>query len=134
MAKTLTDDQRARCIDVFNRYDSSGNGQVPVGKNLQTLAEMLEKVGFTEAGTHALLQQVDVKVSDGGTLGLEDFLSLSTQKLEDEYLSKTELKMVLSVLGENLTDSEVQEMIREADLDGDGQINYKEFVNMMLAT
>jgi len=26
--------------------------------------------------------------------------------------------------GEKLTDSEVDEMIREADVDGDGQINY----------
>lgn len=27
-------------------------------------------------------------------------------------------------LGEKLSDSEVDEMIREADVDGDGQINY----------
>ena len=28
---------------------------------------------------------------------------------------------------------EVDEMIREADVDGDGQINYDEFVDMMMA-
>jgi hypothetical protein len=28
------------------------------------------------------------------------------------------------LLGEKLTDAEVDEMIREADVDGDGQINY----------
>lgn len=28
-------------------------------------------------------------------------------------------------LGENLTDEEVDEMIREADIDGDGQVNYE---------
>ena len=34
-------------------------------------------------------------------------------------------------LGEKLTDEEVDEMIREADIDGDGQVNYEEFVAMM---
>ena len=34
-------------------------------------------------------------------------------------------------LGEKLTDEEVNEMIREADIDGDGQVNYEEFVAMM---
>ena len=34
-------------------------------------------------------------------------------------------------LGEKLTEEEVDEMIREADIDGDGQVNYEEFVTMM---
>lgn len=36
-------------------------------------------------------------------------------------------------LGEKLTDEEVDQMIKEADTDGDGQVNYEEFVRMMLA-
>jgi hypothetical protein len=34
------------------------------------------------------------------------------------------------IAGEKLTDNEVDEMIREADVDGDGQINYDEFVKV----
>lgn len=36
-------------------------------------------------------------------------------------------------LGEHLTEEELEEMIREADLDGDGQVNYEEFVKIMVA-
>lgn len=32
---------------------------------------------------------------------------------------------VMTNLGEKLTDDEVDEMIREADIDGDGQVNYE---------
>ena len=47
--------------------------------------------------------------------------------------SAAELRLVMTNLGEKLTDEEVDEMIREADVDGDGQINYEEFVKMMMA-
>ena len=33
-----------------------------------------------------------------------------------------------------LTEEEVDEMINEADIDGDGQISYEEFKKMMLAS
>ncbi|TNN58659.1 Calmodulin [Liparis tanakae] len=37
------------------------------------------------------------------------------------YISAAELRHVMTNLGEKLTDEEVDEMIREADIDGDGQ-------------
>lgn len=40
------------------------------------------------------------------------------------YISAAELRHVMTNLGEKLSDNEVDEMIREADVDGDGQINY----------
>merc|ERR1711994_994437 len=47
------------------------------------------------------------------------------------FISASELRQVMANLGEKLTDEEVDEMIREADIDGDGQVNYEEFVTMM---
>ena len=40
-------------------------------------------------------------------------------------ISAAELKQVMTNLGENLTEDEINEMIQEADRDGDGQINYE---------
>ena len=48
------------------------------------------------------------------------------------FISAAELRHVMTNLGEKLTDEEVDEMIREADLDGDGQVDYEEFVKMMM--
>jgi len=49
-------------------------------------------------------------------------------------ISASELRHVMTNLGEKLSQEEVEEMIREADTDGDGQVNYEEFVSMMLST
>ena len=50
------------------------------------------------------------------------FLSLHTHR---------NLKRVANELGENLTDEELQEMIDEADRDGDGAISQEEFYRVM---
>lgn len=42
----------------------------------------------------------------------------------DGFISAPELRLVMTNLGEKLTDEEVDDMIREADLDGDGVVSY----------
>ena len=44
------------------------------------------------------------------------------------------LKRVAKELGENMTDDEIQEMIDEADRDGDGEIGEEEFMRIMKKT
>jgi len=44
------------------------------------------------------------------------------------------LKRVAKDLGEELTDQELQDMIDEADRDGDGEVNEEEFLRMMKKT
>jgi len=41
------------------------------------------------------------------------------------YISAAELRHVMTSIGEKLTDDEVDEMIKEADQDGDGRIDCK---------
>jgi calmodulin len=36
----------------------------------------------------------------------------------------------MSKMGEKLTKEDLEEMMKEADVDGDGQINYAEFVKV----
>ncbi len=51
-------------------------------------------------------------------------LMTNIEKLTDE-----EVNLLIDLL----MDEDVDEMIRKADIDGDGQINYEEFVTMMMS-
>lgn len=53
---------------------------------------------------------------------------------ETGKISFKNLKRVANELGENLTDEELQEMIDEADRDGDGEISQDEFLRIMKKT
>ena len=50
----------------------------------------------------------------------------------DGFISAEELKFLMCNLGEKLTQEEVNEMIAEADTDGDGQVNYQGMVSQYL--
>ena len=47
------------------------------------------------------------------------------------FISTLELSAVLQNIGEVLSEEETDELIAEADIDGDGNINYEEFVAML---
>lgn len=47
-------------------------------------------------------------------------------------ISREELRQVMTSLGMKLTAEEEDEMICEADMNGDGEIDYDEFKKMML--
>ena len=46
-------------------------------------------------------------------------------KNDSGYLTADELRDALTKLGEKLTDEEVDDMLKDADMDEDGKINYE---------
>mgnify|MGYP000709292375 CR=1 FL=1 len=132
----------------FDMFDKDGDGTITT-KELGTVMRSLGQ-NPTEAELQDMINEVD---ADGnGTIDFPEFLSLMARKMKDTdteeelieafkvfdrdgngLISAAELRHVMTNLGEKLTDDEVDEMIKEADIDGDGHINYEEFVRMMMA-
>ena len=55
-------------------------------------------------------------------------------KNRDGYVDASELRKVTATLGEALSKEEIDDFMKQADVDGDGRLNYDEFVKMMLQT
>jgi len=47
-------------------------------------------------------------------------------------IATDDFRGVINNLGEKLTSNEIREILTEADMDGDGHIDYLEFVKMMM--
>lgn len=55
------------------------------------------------------------------------------ERKQDGQVSANEIRSVMAgVYGEPLTETEIEEVIKMSDVDGDGQINYNEFVTLVL--
>ena len=50
------------------------------------------------------------------------------------FINRQELRVVMMNLGEKLNEEEIESLIDDVDIDGDGQINYEEFYLMMTST
>nr|CAD7407617.1 unnamed protein product [Timema cristinae] len=48
------------------------------------------------------------------------------------YITKDELKTAMDMIGETVTDVQLNEMLAIADIDKDGKINYEEFARLLL--
>eukprot|EP00440_Ansanella_granifera_P015542 gb/GFBE01016891.1/.p1 GENE.gb/GFBE01016891.1/~~gb/GFBE01016891.1/.p1 ORF type:complete len:245 (+),score=84.48 gb/GFBE01016891.1/:1-735(+) len=135
--------------DAFNMFDTDGSGDIDTSE----LGALLKALGQSpnEAELKEMVKEVDADGS--GSIEFNEFLALMTKRMEGSsneddiaeafklydrdnngFISVANLQYMLTTLGEKFSDDDVKEMLLEADSDGDGKVNYKDFHKMMTAS
>lgn len=145
----LTQEQKADVKEAFDLFDPDGSGKIAT----KELKVAIRALGFEPTKEELRKLVTDVDPDGLGKLSYEEFLHLMTAKMSEKdskedvlrafrlfddddtgKISFKNLKRVAIELGEDLTDEEIQEMIDEADKDGDGEISQDEFLRIMKKT
>ncbi|XP_063685149.1 uncharacterized protein LOC134819253 [Bolinopsis microptera] len=144
----LNEDQIREFKDAFDIFDEDASGTVSTGELASVMRTLGQDIDEKEVGI--MISEVD---SDGsGEIDFAEFCTLMSRQMEkadpefeykkafkifdkrgDGFIDNAELKHVMTNIGEDMSDHEILAMIKEADLDGDGMLNYDEFLNIMLA-
>ncbi|MCH89395.1 calcium-dependent protein kinase 20-like, partial [Trifolium medium] len=131
---------------MFRMIDTDNSGQI----TLEELKNGLERVGsvLKDSEITWLMQAADI--DNSGTIDYGEFIAamLHLNKVQKEdhlfaafsyfdkdgsgYITKDELQQACLQFG--LQDDHLDDIIREADKDNDGRIDYSEFVAMMQDT
>ncbi|KAI8589219.1 centrin-1 [Geranomyces variabilis] len=145
----LTSDQKQEIREAFDLFDTDGSGTI----DTKELKVAMRALGFEPKKEELKKMVAEVDRTGSGVIDFNDFLELMTSKMSEKdtreeivkafrlfddddtgKISFKNLKRVAKELGENLTDEELQEMIDEADRDGDGEISQEEFLRIMKKT
>ncbi|XP_055334452.1 uncharacterized protein LOC129585691 [Paramacrobiotus metropolitanus] len=144
----LSEKQKKEIRDAFDLFDPERTGEI----DAKDLKVCLRALGFEPKKEEIKKMLTDIK-SEEGNINFDQFLSILTTKMNEKdahdeiqkafrlfdsdetgKISFQNLKRVAKELGENLTDEELREMIEEADLNGDGEVDEKEFLRIMQKT
>lgn len=144
--KTMDEEDLEEVKEAFRLFDADGSGSIDV----RELKAAMRALGFQvkKAEIRQMIAEIDKDESE--PIDLNEFIDLMTGKMnsrdpreeirkifqlfDDDNTGKISfrnLKRVCTEVGETLTDEEMQEMIDEADRDGDGFINEEEFFRVM---
>ncbi|XP_070613764.1 uncharacterized protein [Erythrolamprus reginae] len=145
----LSEDQKQEIREAFDLFDTEGCGSIDV----KELKVAMRALGFEPKKEEIKKMIAETGKDESSAISFEDFLAMMTTKMNEKdckeeilkafrlfdddgtgKISFKNLKRVSKELGENLSDEELQEMIDEADRDGDGEINEEEFLRIMKKT
>ena len=144
--QTLDEEQQLELKEAFNLFDTEHAGQL----DARELKAAMRALGFEvrKPELKNVLQEHGKQLTD--TVNFTEFSAIVTPRMasrdgreeilkifrlfdEDKTgkISFRNLKKVALELGEGLGDQELQEMIEEADRDGDGLLSFDEFYRVM---
>ncbi|XP_017061366.1 calmodulin-1 [Drosophila ficusphila] len=143
---TLTDAQIEEIREAFNLYDTNRSGSVSIkqlGGVMRHLGEIL-----TEAEIYDLANEAGTEFNN--QVDFKDFLFVMSKRLEEQnslaslkqafrildrnevnYITISEIKTVMTNLGEKMSDEDLHEMFQDIDVDRDGKIFFNDFVAAM---
>ncbi|TPX38676.1 hypothetical protein SeLEV6574_g07695 [Synchytrium endobioticum] len=145
MADQLTDEQIAEFKEVFSLFDKNGDGTIAT-KDLGIVMRSLGQ-NPTKAELGEMVKEVDA--NGNGTIDFSEFLTSTAREMKNKdeiqkafevfgkddngIISVAELRHDLKSMPEYLTEKEIDEMIREVDVDGSGQFDFEDFMQMAMA-
>ena len=140
---TLTEENLSEVRDMFKRVDKNDDGVI----SLDELRTVLETI-FKHLPSHRIDKMVtDADKDKDGQISYEEFYRVLKRKSKknkllkafktfdtngDGKISLEELMEVLKHTGGELPEQQLKEMINDVDKDGDGYLNYSEFLNVMV--
>ena len=146
MVESLNDQMVAEYKAAFDIVDKDSDGLINASE-LDDIFKRLEQK-YNQIEIEEMINEIDI--DSNKAIDFKEFLALMTKKIkdyeiEDElletfkvfdkdgngYISLDELKDIITRLDENISDLEVQEMLKEADDDNDGKLSFEEFVKVM---
>merc|ERR1712005_88953 len=127
----LTEEQIEEIREAFNLFDADNSGAIDV----RELKAAMRALGF-EVKKEELKKMISDIDNDGnGSIEFQEFLEMMTGKMGEKD-TREDIEKVFKLFdddntGENIDEEELQDMINQADRDGDGEINIDEFYRIM---
>ncbi|XP_035181734.1 centrin-2-like isoform X5 [Oxyura jamaicensis] len=118
---------------IISQVDEEGSGKINFESFLQVMAQKMVCEPSWSQRLKFLLpnftMQAEPYSKNEILKGFKLFDHDGTGKISFE-----KLKLVATEVGEDITDEELQEMIDEADVDGDGEVDQQEFLRILTLT